>query len=73
MHISEKVYTFAKEIKKHNIMKEFETLTKLKNKILYERKTILRRGKEDALSSEEVLSDTRSSRFGSEQENREAH
>ena len=28
MHISEKVYTFAKEIKKHNIMKEFETLTK---------------------------------------------
>ena len=28
LHISEKVYTFAKEIKKHNIMKEFETLTK---------------------------------------------
>ena len=28
MHISEKVYTIAKEIKKHNIMKEFETLTK---------------------------------------------
>ena len=27
LHISEKVYTFAKEIKKHNIMKEFETLT----------------------------------------------
>lgn len=44
----------------------FAELTKLKNKILYERKTILRRGKEDALSSEEVLSDTRSSRFGSE-------
>lgn len=28
LHKSEKVYTFAKEIKKHNIMKEFETLTK---------------------------------------------